>query len=178
MRPVKYSVAMSLDGYIADPDDGFDWIPHDETVDFEGLFKRVDTILIGRRTYEIVCGQGEAPWKPGIRVYLVSRTLAADAISGATVVGGDPVALASLLRQEEGDGEIWLYGGGQLFAALLAGGQVDTVEVTIVPVLLGGGIPLLAPMPSRTSLVLTHSHVYPSGMVGLHYDVQSDGGRS
>lgn len=172
MRRVRYNVAMSLDGYIADRDDGYGWIPNDETVDFEGLFARVDTILVGRRTYEIVCGQGPLPWKPGTRVYVVSRTLAPEAISGATVVTGDPVALAASLRSEDGDGEIWLFGGGQLFAALLAGGQVDAVEITIVPVLLGDGISVLAPAPGPTSLELTHSHVYPSGMVGLHYDVR------
>jgi len=169
---------MSLDGYIADHNDGYDWIPNDETVDFEGLFARVDTILIGRRTYEAVCGQGATPWKPGTRVYLVSRTLARDSINGVTVVDGDPVALASSLRHEEGDGEIWLFGGGKLFATLLAAGQVDAVEVTVVPVLLGGGISVLAPTCDRTSLALTHSHVYPSGMVALHYDVRLDDTRA
>jgi dihydrofolate reductase len=76
-----------------------------------------------------------------------------------------------MLRHEAGDGEIWLFGGGQLFASLLSAGQVDAVEVTIVPVLLGRGVPLLAPIPDRTALKLTRSQVYPTGMVALHYDV-------
>ena len=81
------------------------------------------------------------------------------------------VEVATSLRHETGDGEIWLFGGGLLFAALLAGRQVDAVEVTIVPVLLGAGIPLLAAGVDRTALTLTRSHVYPSGMVMLSYAV-------
>jgi dihydrofolate reductase len=75
------------------------------------------------------------------------------------------------LRTEPGEGEIWLFGGGQLFSSLLAAGQVDAVEVTIVPVLLGGGVPLAAPGFNRTKLVLRHTHQYPTGMVSLIYDV-------
>jgi len=171
MRRLRYSVAMSLDGYIADSHDGFDWILHDDAVDFAALFARVDTIMLGRRTYDVVRAQGEMPWKPGTRVFVVSRTLKPESRGNVTVVSGDPVAIASSLRRESGDGEIWLFGGGQLFAELLAGNQVDAVEVTIVPVLLGGGVPMLAPTSNRTTLALTHSHVYPSGMVALHYAV-------
>lgn len=171
MRRLRYNVAMSLDGYIADSHDAFDWILNDDTVDFAGLFARVDTIILGRRTYDVVRAHGDPPWKPGTRVFVVSRTLAPESKGGVTVVSGDPVAIASSLRRESGDGEIWLFGGGQLFAELLDGNQVDAVEVTIVPVLLGGGIPMLASMSKRTTLALTHSHVYPSGMVGLHYAV-------
>jgi dihydrofolate reductase len=173
MRRVRYSVAASLDGYIADANDGFDWIPHDPTVDFVGLFERVDTILMGRRTFEIVRAQGASPWSAKTRVYVVSRTLSPESAPGVTVVREDPVALASSLRHAPGSGEIWLFGGGQLFATLLGGHQVDAVEVTVVPVLLGGGVPLLAPGIERTELTLTKSHVYPSGMVMMHYSVPS-----
>jgi dihydrofolate reductase len=173
MRQLRYSVAASLDGYIADAHDGFDWIPHDPTVDFVGLFERVDTILMGRRTFETVRSQGASPWKADTRVYVVSTTLSPESAPGVTLVREDPVALASSLRHEPGSGEIWLFGGGQLFATLLGGHQVDAVEVTVVPVLLSGGVPLLAPGIDRTELALTKSKVYPSGMVMLHYSVSA-----
>jgi dihydrofolate reductase len=171
MRRLRYNVAMSLDGYIADARERFDWIPDDDTVDFAALFARVDTFLLGRRTYETVLANGEPPWRPGARIYVVSRTLPAGPHDEVTIVRDDPAVLARSLRHEDGDGEIWLFGGGQLFAGLLAAGQVDTVEVTVVPVLLGGGVPVVGSLPDRASLTLTHSHVYPSGMIALHYAV-------
>jgi dihydrofolate reductase len=173
IRRARYNVAASLDGYIADANGAFDWIPDDATVDFATLFARVDTYVMGRLTYETVLATGAPPWKPEARVYVVSRTLAAVSAPGVTIVHDDPVSLVDALRHEAGDGEIWLFGGGQLFATLLAAGQVDTVEITVVPVLLGGGVSLLGHGAGRTGLTLTWSHVYPSGMVALHYDVPS-----
>ena len=171
MRQVRYSVAASLDGFIADANGGYDWIPHDPAVDFVALFDRVDTVLMGRRTFEIVQSHSGPAWKPGTRVYVVSRTLSPHDAPGTIIVRDDPVAVASALRHESGSGEIWLFGGGELFAALLDGRQVDAVEVTIVPVLLGAGVPLVTSGIDRAALALTHSQVYPSGMVRLSYSV-------
>lgn len=172
MRKMRYNVAASLDGYIADAAGGFDWIPHDPAVDFAALFAHIDTVLMGRRTYDLVRSQSGPAWKKGTRVYVVSRTLAPGERADMTVVRDEPVALAESLRHEEGSGEIWLFGGGQLFATLLAAGQVDSVEVTVVPVLLGGGVPLVAGGIERTALALVDTKVYPSGMVALHYSVK------
>ena len=172
MRPVRYNVAASLDGYIAGHGGEFDWIPMDPSVDFAAIFAKVDTVLLGRRSHELVREGGTPPWAPGTRVYVVSRTLRADEQGEATVVGeGDLRRVVSALRAEEGDGEIWLFGGGELFRSLLAEGLVDTVEVTVVPILLGGGVPLLQPGAPRTPLTLTGTHTYPSGMVTLSYTV-------
>jgi dihydrofolate reductase len=73
------------------------------------------------------------------------------------------------LRSEQGDGEIWLFGGGVLFASLLAAGQVDLIEVTIVPVLLGAGIPLLPAGAPRMAMSMLETHTYRSGMITLRY---------
>ncbi len=169
MRLVRYNVAASLDGYIAGPDGNFDWIPMDPAVDFAALFARVDTVLLGRRTFEAVVHGGRAPWAPEARVYLFSRTLAAGDHPEVTLVRDEAGSVVADLRAEDGEGEIWLFGGGELFRSLLAAGQVDTVEVTIVPILLGGGVPLLPPISSRTELQLLGTKVYPSGLVTLSY---------
>jgi dihydrofolate reductase len=169
MRPVRYNVAASLDGFIAGPDGEFDWIPNDPTVDFAGIFARVDTVLLGRRSYELVLGSPELPWSRGTRVYVFSRTLRPSDHPTVTVIAADAAAAVAALRAEQGTGEIWLFGGGALFGSLLAAGQVDMVEVTVVPVLLGAGVPLLGGGPQRTPLTLVDSHVYPSGMMGLRY---------
>jgi dihydrofolate reductase len=172
MRPVRYNVAASLDGYIAGPDGAFDWIPMDPEVDFGAIFAKIDTVLLGRRSYEVVLAGGQAWWAPGTRVYVASRTLNAEEHPDVTIIGEDAGRAVSELRAEEGDGEIWLFGGGELFRSLLAEGQVDTVEVTIVPILLGGGVPLLPPEAPRTALQLTGTKQYPSGMVSLTYAVE------
>jgi dihydrofolate reductase len=169
MRKVRYNVAASLDGCIADPQGGYDWIPHDDTVDFAALFANVDTVLLGRRSYEVARAAGPPPWPEGARVYVFSRTLDPAEHPEVTVVADDAAATVAALRAEDGTGDIWLFGGGALFGSLLAAGQVDAVEVTVVPVLLGGGVPLLPAGTPRTALALTHTHVYPSGMVSLHY---------
>lgn len=171
VRPVRYNVAASLDGYIAGPEGEFDWIPHDPSVDFAAIFARVDTVLLGRRSYELVRQQGGGPWAPGTRVYVFSRTLRPEQHPEITVVADDVGTVVAALRAEAGDGEIWLFGGGNLFRSLLDEGQVDTVEITIVPVLLGGGVSLLQPGAPRTVLALTGTRSYPSGMVSLSYAV-------
>jgi len=173
MRRVRYIVAASLDGYIAGPNGEFDWIPNDPTVDFAGLFAEIDTVLLGRRTWEATQQMGGNPWGKKMRVYVFSRTLRPEDHPKATVVGDDAAAVVAALRAEPGDGEIWLFGGGDLFSSLLAAGQVDSVEVTIVPVLLGGGLPLLPPGGGRTTLSLDRTHTYPSGMVSLIYSAQA-----
>jgi dihydrofolate reductase len=170
MRRVRYNVAASLDGYIAGPEGEFDWIPHDPTVDFAAIFARVDTVLLGRRSYDLT-RSGQAPWAPGTRVYVFSRTLRPEDHPGVTIVGEDAGGVVAALRAEPGDGEIWLFGGGDLFRGLLAAGQVDSVEVTVVPIFLGGGVPLLPPGAPRTALALTGTRAYPSGMVTLSYEV-------
>ena len=104
MRRLRYSVAASLDGFITDARGGFDWIPHDATVDFEAIFQRIDTVVLGRRTYDDVRAMGTPSWKPGTRVHVVSRTLEAD--DPNVVVVDDPVTLVASLRHEAGSGSV------------------------------------------------------------------------
>lgn len=167
MRPVRYNVAASLDGYVAGPNGEYDWIPEDPTVDFGALFAAVDTVLVGRKSYQVMRA-GPSPLSGGMRAYVFSSTLQQEDCPGVTVVPGDAAEFVAELRAEAGAGEIWLFGGGQLFRSLLDAGQVDRVEVTIVPVLLGGGIPLVPP-GGRVPLRLLDTHHYPSGMVTLRY---------
>lgn len=172
MRPVRYNVAASLDGYVTGPDGEIDWIPDDPTVDFAGLFSKVDTVLLGRKSYQAAQTMGGSMWGHKTRVFVFSTTLRPADHPKVTVVAEDAGPMVQALREEDGDGEIWLFGGGELFRTLLAAGQVDRVEVTIVPVLLGGGTPLIAPGAPRTRLTLDDTHAYPSGMMTLGYSVQ------
>lgn len=173
MRLVRYSVAASLDGFLAGPGGEYDWIPEDPAVDFGALFAKVDTVLTGRKSWQAAQG-GPSPFSGGLRVYLFSGTLRPEDCPGATVVRPDEaVATVAALRAEPGDGEIWLFGGGALFRSLLDAGQVDRVEVTVAPVLLGEGVPLV-PAGGRAYLRLIDTKVYPSGMVALHYSARGE----
>ena len=173
MRPVRYNVAASLDGYIAGPKGEFDWIPEDPAVDFAALFARVDTVLLGRVSYQLVLDTGAAPWEADTRVYVFSRTLEPSDHPDVTLVADNAEAVVADLRAEAGEGEIWLFGGGVLFRSLMLAGQVDRIEVTVVPILLGEGIPLLAADRTRLPLSLSGTHTYPSGMVTLTYLVEA-----
>ena len=170
MRQVRYSVAMSLDGYIAGPNGEADWIVMDPTIDFAAIFNEFDTFLIGRRTFEPMARvkQGSTP---GMKTFVFSRTLRQEDHPKVTVVANNAAETVSALKQEAGK-DIWLFGGGSLFRSLLAEGLVDRVEVGVIPVLLGAGIPLLQPPAVQTKLRLTSHKIYPSGIVGLKYAVE------
>jgi dihydrofolate reductase len=169
MRRVRYQVACSLDGFIAGPADDFDWIVPEPTFDFGALYAQFDTLLMGRRTYEVVRGMSD-PFR-GKQIIVASRSLDPAACPGVEVVSGGLRARVLELREEEGR-DIWLYGGGALFAQMLEWDLVDSVEPAIIPVLLGAGIPFLSGPAQRRNLTLERHQVYPSGMVLLEYAVR------
>ena len=167
MRRVRYSVAMSLDGFIAGPNGEADWIVRDPDIDFAAMFREFDAFLVGRKTYEAMQGY-KGSGMGDSKVFVFSNTL--HEAKGA-VVSNDPAGVVAALKSEPGK-DIWLFGGGVLFRSMLDQGLVDRVEVGVIPVLLGSGLPLLPETPNRRQLVLTEHKVYPkSGIVRLAYDV-------
>jgi dihydrofolate reductase len=162
---------MSLDGYIAGPNGEADWIVTDPEVDFGAMFARFDSFLVGRRTFELTQSPG-APPMPGVPVVVVSRTLRPEDYPGVTILGENLEDGLAQLRATPGK-DIWLFSGGTLFHSLLEIGQVDTLEVAVIPVLLGGGLPFLPTPCPRTKLRLAGSKVYKAtGIVRLEYTVE------
>jgi dihydrofolate reductase len=172
MRRIRYAVAATLDGYIAGPNGEADWIIMDPDIDFRALFEQFDTFLLGRRTFEAMAGGGSSEM-PGMKTYVFSRTLRQQDYPGVTIIAEEAEKTVAALRAEPGK-DIWLFGGGSLFGSLLDAGLVDTVEVSIIPVLLGGGIPLLAPPGKETKLKLTGHKIYDTGIVSLEYAVRQE----
>jgi dihydrofolate reductase len=171
MRRLRYGVAMSLDGYIAGPRGEADWILMDPDIDFASIFSQYDTLLMGRGTFRAGEAMGGGGAFGGLKSVIVSRTLKPEDHPAVTIIADDVKRRVVEMKAQPGK-DIWLFGGGQLFRSLLAEGVVDTVEVAIIPVLLGGGIPLLPVPADRVSLTLTGHRVYAkTGTVSLVYDI-------
>ena len=172
MRRVRYVVAMSLDGYIAGPNGEADWIIMDPEIDFRALFEQFDAFLLGRKTFESMGATGGGR-QSGVQTIVFSRTLRQQDYPNVTIVSEDPEQALADLRAKPGK-DIWLFGGGSLFRSLLEARLVDTVEVSVIPVLLGEGISLLPPKTSseRFGLKLVSSRTFETGIVSLEYAVE------
>jgi dihydrofolate reductase len=171
VRRLRYQVATSLDGYIAGPNGEFDWIAMDPDIDFAALFAQFDTAVMGRKTFLSTLQEGGTGAMPGLDVIVFSKTLRAAEYPAVSIVSSDPAGTVRSLKAKPGK-DIWLFGGGELFRTLLEAGLVDGVEPAVVPVLLGGGIPMLPSPASRTKLSLSGHRLYPkSGIVLLEYTV-------
>ncbi|HEU0012343.1 MAG TPA: dihydrofolate reductase family protein [Longimicrobium sp.] len=172
MRRIRYQVAASLDGYIAGPNGEFDWIVTDPEIDFAALFAQFDTFLMGRVTYEGMITHGD--WMPkSSRVIVLSRTMRPEDHPGVTILSEGWEDAVRAVREEPSEKDVWIFGGGDVFRSLLQAGLVDTVEIAVVPVLLGGGIPLLPAPAPRARLRLTGHRMYAStGIVMLEYAVE------
>jgi len=168
VRRVRLFIATSLDGYIAGRDDDLGWLFDDGDYGYAAFSKSIDTVLVGRRTYEVACAFPEWPYA-GRNVVVFTRTGNARITSPNTVATSrSPADVVAELRARDGK-DLWLAGGGALVPAFMDAGLIDDVIVSIHPVLLGDGIPLVAPGARRMPLVLVGERRFPSGLMQLTY---------
>lgn len=170
MRQIRYMVAMSLDAFIAGPNGESDWITMDPDINFREIFSRFDTFLVGRRTFEAMAHAGRAS-TPGMQTLVFSRTLRQQDFPDVTIVADNPNETIAALRSKPGK-DIWLFGGGSLFRSLLEIQLVDTIEVAVIPVLLGDGIPLLPPPSRHVKLRLVANKAFKTGIMSLEYAIE------
>lgn len=167
---VVYSVAMSMDGYIASDDGGVDWL-HALMVKGEGyglmeFMKSIDGVLMGSRTYEIALqmGGGMGASKPS---WVFSKR-AFPTAKGVTFTSATPREVVSGLAGH-GVRRAWLMGGGILASSFLADGLIDEVAIAVMPVVLGSGIPVFSRLPKDKKLNLLDVKTYKGGALGLRY---------
>jgi dihydrofolate reductase len=169
MKLLRYSVAMSLDGFIAGPKGEYDWIVMDPDFDWKALYEQFDTVVMGRGTYDTMRERGMSPKAMGMRAFVVSTSLAPAEHPDVNIVSRHvPQAIAAVKAEAEKD--VWLFGGGVLFRTLLDAGLVDGIDVAVEPVLLGSGVPLI-PEGQRGKLKLAECTARASGVVMLKYEV-------
>jgi dihydrofolate reductase len=172
MRTVTYGGAVSLDGFLADAAGAVDWLHFSKDVQQEmtEFWKDVDTILMGRKTWDVAAKYSEAeiPDVGPMRSYVFSRTLKAIDKPGVELVSSDAVAFVRDLKQRPGKG-ICLMGGGELAQSLIAAGLVDEVGLNIHPILLGSGIPVFRDPGHRVAFTLTECRQLDGGCILAKY---------
>lgn len=170
MRKILLFIASSVDGYIARTSGEVDWLFTDQDYGYTDFFAQIDTVIMGNKTYQQLLGFGEYPYA-GKEGFVFSKTLQGEKDNNVKFVGGDLKGFLNSLRQSPG-GDIWLVGGGEIIHYLMKHGFVDELILSIHPIILGSGIPLIVNDPTlETVLELKDVKTYNSGLLQVSYDL-------
>jgi dihydrofolate reductase len=170
MRKIILQVAVSLDGFIEGPNGEYDWCFTDQDYGLEAFCKRVDSIFVGRKTYEMSLGlEGGIEGFPKFKEYIFSTTLS-KVKEGTSLIRGNIKEEVEKIKNESGK-DIWLFGGASLTTSLIKLGFVDELSLAVHPILLGSGKPLFQNIDQRILLTLLNSKTYSSGLVMLSYAI-------
>lgn len=180
MRKIIVSIATSADGFIARKDGGIDWLEGPRYKGDYGMlkfFKSIDTILWGRKTYELVLkfakeGKSAPDMFGGVKNYAFSRRPPKKVAPGFEFVKAPIKTFVRRLRSQKGK-NIWMMGGGEIIGAFLDVGAIDEFIIHVIPVFIGEGTPLIAPRHRTVPLKLIATRKYPDGVVMLHYKVSA-----
>lgn len=171
MVKIVYYVASSLDGYIATPDGGIDWLPpldsDSEDFGYAEFYATIDGLIMGRHTYEKVLELGEWMYA-GKPCWICSHQSVVVERSEVILTDKQPKELVTELETQQLK-RVWLVGGGQLASSFRHQGLISEYIVTVIPVILGEGIPFLAPSPVQEKLRLVNCKSYDQGVVLLQY---------
>lgn len=174
MRRIILYIATSIDGYIATPDGGVEWldeIPNPNKTDhgYNALLDSIDTVLMGGRTYHEIIGFGvEWPYKNKITYVVSRRNSNVTPNEDVYFITEDIVSKISELKNETGK-DIWLVGGGELTTILLNANLIDEMQLCIAPIILGQGIPLFPNKPKESLWTLKDNKTYDTGMITATY---------
>ncbi len=168
---ISVYIAMSIDGYIARKDGSLDWLERghvgDEDYGFKKFFNSIDALVLGKNTYEVVSSFDKWPYS-GKKVIVLSSTLKT-VRQEAELFCGQLSNLGSRLYSE-GVKHVWV-DGGVTVSKFLESGLVDHITISVIPVVLGSGIPLFSVMNNEQLCRFISTQSYPSGLVQLRYEV-------
>ncbi|MFN7115697.1 MAG: dihydrofolate reductase family protein [Saprospiraceae bacterium] len=168
MRKIKLFIASSLDGFIARPDGALDWLPTDgNDYGYHDFITTIDTTLMGGKTYRDVLKFGEFPYK-NLQNFVFTRDRAIKKNPNVKFVPEQICHFTQTLKNQAGK-DIWLIGGSEIIAELYNTHLIDEYIITIIPTILGRGIPLFTALKKQAYLQLTNVKSYPSGVVQLLY---------
>ncbi|MDY7228104.1 dihydrofolate reductase family protein [Hyalangium rubrum] len=177
MKKLKYHVASTLDGFIATEQHTAEAFMQDRLVkdsehvaDYLASFASYDTVLMGRRTYEVGLKLGVTDPYPALETYVFSHSMKESPNPRVKLITEDSVGVVRRLKEQQGK-DLYLCGGGEFAATLLTAGLVDEVLVKLNPLLLGSGIPLATRLKEVKNLELLSTKVYKNGVVLLRYSV-------
>jgi len=175
MRKVIFGGAISLDNFIARKDDAVDWLLFSKDVQkiMKDMWKNIDTVVMGRKTYEVAqrMGGGSGGY-PGVKTYVFSRTIKKPNSKKLFFINEDAAAYVQQLKEEEDGKDICVMGGGVLAKSLFEADVIDEIGFNIHPVLLGSGIPLYYEMSRQIDLELKECKQLSSGCVMLTYKIK------
>ena len=182
MRKIIVLIATSADGFIARKDGAVDWLDRPSTASDYGMgnfFKSIDTILWGRKTYDMILkfqkeGKAVPDMFSGTRNYAFSRKPPKKVIDGFEFVKEPIKKFAKRLRSQKGK-NIWMMGGAGIIGSFLDEGAIDEFIISVIPTLIGEGIPLIAPRHRTVPLKLLSVKKFSDGVVRLHYAVSEAG---
>jgi len=167
MRKVVLFIASSLDGFIARTSGEIDWLFNDMDYGYADFLSGIDTIIMGRRTYEQVLSFGEYPYKD-IQGFVFSRTQKEKRDENVTFIPDDPASFVEGLKCRTGK-TIWLVGGSQVIKSIMSRDLIDEFVISVHPIILGDGIPLFrAPLPV-INLNFRQCRAFDTGLVQLTY---------
>ncbi len=168
MRKIILNLALSLDGFIEGPNGEYDWCLTDQDYGMSDFFKRIDTVFIGRKSWELTQTMTDpVPGMPAMKEYIFSNTIT-KVKPEQTIVSGDIVKAVNEIKALEGK-DIWLFGGASLTKSLMNNDLIDEYSLAVHPLLLGGGKPLFPQLDQRKPLKLADCKTYSSGLAILTY---------
>lgn len=174
-RKIIAYIATSVDGYIARPDGGVDWLNRPQPKDGYGMdafVRSIDTVLWGRKTYDFAVKMGGVGAYGNVKHYAFSRQPPSDPLPEVEFVSEPIPEFVGKLRAREGK-NVWMMGGASIIASFLDCGGIDEFSIHVIPVMIGEGIPLVAPRHRNIPLELISAPSFPDGVVHLHYAVRT-----